>query len=303
MDSRRTWTTSILSCSLLVLGACGDDSTGTGSGTASTSADGTTTDTPNTTNASVDTTEGPMATSTTDPTNGMDTTAAQESTGMPPGGAISFRLNSLSLTDPNAGLGGDCGGDNALVNGLLSDGVTMDADGDGNLDSGFVLVFSDLDQSDGASGTLDFANAACAAPAGDSCSLLPMSQLYAATYNVTQDGVCLEPDPAVADTAAVGTTNGPCFGTEMADVVVVTSSFSLPLSDARIAAQFVGDPAGNLVSGTMSGFLSQADADNTQIDFMGIPLALGNLLCGADADTGGWWMHMSFTAVTTTWNG
>lgn len=298
----------LLSSSLLALGACGDDGP-TGEGSAGTtvgeSAD-TTAGTPTTTEQeSVDTTAGPVETTTENPTTGLDSTS-EGSSGEPPGGAVAFRFNSIELKDPTSGLAGAQCNDNNLVNGLLATPLANDGDGDGFLDMGFALNFPMLDQSDGASGAIEFANAQCTAPDGASCGLLPDTQLYPSTYSAMAMGTCLEPDPAVVD-ASLGepaeSTTGPCFVTEAITATVVTSTVSIPLTEARIAARFVGDPAGNLVEGTIQGFLSDADAEATTVDVMGLSLPLDSLLCAEHNDGGGWWMHMSFTALTTDWTG
>lgn len=300
----------LLSSSLLALGACGDDGP-TGEGSAGTtvgeSAD-TTAGTPTTTEQeSVDTTAGPVETTTENPTTGLDSTS-EGSSGEPPGGAVAFRFNSIALKDPASGLPPlvpQCDG-NGVVNGLLGDALTMDADGDGNLDMGFALNFPALDQSDGASGDVEFANAVCTAPDGASCGLLQGTELYSSTYSAMAMGTCLEPDPAVIEPGLADpadSTTGPCFVTDSINATVVTSTVSIPLTDARIAARFVGDPAGNLVEGTIQGYLTQADAEATVVNAFGQMLPLSDLLCPDHADGEGWWMHMSFTAVTTDWTG
>lgn len=297
----------LLSGSLLVLGACGDDdgtatSAGTSTGdSADTTAAGMTTE-----QESVDTTAGPAETTTDGPmTTTVETTDGETTEGPPPGGAVAFRFNSISLKDPTSGLGGGCD-NNDLVNDLLAGAITSDADGDGNLDMGFVLNFPMLDQSDGASGDVEFANAVCTAPDGAGCSLLQGSELYATVYTAMAMGTCLEPDPALSDPSLgdpAESTTGPCFVTDAISATVVTSTVSIPLTDARMAARFVGDPAGNLVEGTIQGFLSDADAAATNVEVMGISLPLDSLLCDAHNDGGGWRMHMSFTALTTDWGG
>lgn len=300
----------LLSSSLLALGACGDDSTadGTAGATATESAD-TTAGTPMTTTEaeSVDTTATPPETTDTPMTTDAETTTGESTTDdPPPGGAAAFRFNTIELRDPAGGLGGACNNPD-MVNGLLAPALAEDGDGDGFLDMAFVLNFPLLDQSDGASGDIEFANAQCAVPDGQTCGLLPSTTLSATTYSALAKGICLEPDPAVIDASLpepAGSTTGPCFVTEAIDATVVTSSVSIPLSSARIAARFVGDPAGNLVEGTIQGFLTQADAQATMVD---IPVLgaqpLANLLCADHLDDGGWWMHMAFTAVTTDWSG
>lgn len=292
----------LFSCSL-VLGACGDDGSpmtpGTGStGDASTRGESTSTPDP-------DSTAGPDQTTTDDPTGEMTTTGnpmteSETSSGMP----LAFRFNSIELTDPGAGLFASCS-DADQVNMLLEPALSSDEDGDGFLDMAFVLNFPELDQQDGAMGTLDFANAQCSEPDGGDCGLLPDTEIYAINYSVMGDGTCLEPTPenVMPGTGNAGSTMGPCFVTEPADAEVVTSAVSLPLSDARISAQFVGDPAGNLVSGTLEGYLTLQDAQNTFVEAFGMMLALDGLLCQEQMDGDGWWMHMNFTALPTEWNG
>lgn len=293
----------LLSSSLLALGACGDDGGGTGTaGSTGESAD-TTAEPPMTTAESADTTAGPATTN--DPTTGADTSDGGETTEGPPAEARAFRFNSIELRDPTSGLAGMQCESNDLVNGLLATPLGSDEDGDGFLDMGFVLNFPKLNQEDGASGDVEFANAQCTAPDGASCGLLDGTQLYSSSYTAMAMGACLEPDPAVVDAGLAepaGSTTGPCFVTDPIDATVVTSTVSIPLSSARIAARFVGDPAGNLVEGTIQGFLSQADAEATSVD-VGISIPLSQLLCPEHLDDGGWWMHMSFTALTTEWTG
>ena len=188
---------------------------------------------------------------------------------------------------------------------LLAGPIANDDDGDGNLDMSFILDFPDLDQSDGASGMVTFANSSCEAPDGGMCELLPGSEAYPVMYSTMAKGTCLEADAANVEpgTGNTGTTTGPCFVTETFDGTVVTAAVSLPLSDVRVAAQFVGDPAGNLVSGTIEGFLTTEDAQATTVDVLGMMLPLDGLLCAEQMDGEGWWMHMNFTALPTQWNG
>jgi hypothetical protein len=299
----------LLSSTLLALGACGDDD-GTASGTAeSTGGSADTTAAPMTTEESVDTTAGPGGDTTTDnPTTGVDTTDGPDdtTTGPPPGGQRSFRFNSIALTDPSGGFPSACNNPDQ-VNGLLAPALTSDMDGNGFLDMAFVLNFPELDQGDGAMGDIEFANAQCDVPDGATCALLEGSPLYPSTYSVMLAGTCLEPDQANITPGSPeppGSTTGPCFVTGAVDAVVMTSSVSIPLADAMIAARFVGEPAGNLVEGTIIGFLSQADAQATVVEVPVLgPTPLGDLLCDEHLDDGGWWMHMSFTGITTDWTG
>lgn len=294
----------LLCSAALALGACGDDTSTTGSeGTSGTSEGMTTTGSSTTTVDSADTTDGPMET-TVDPMTSSSTTTPMTESETSSGGPVAFRFNSIELTDPGAGLGGPCGNAD-MVNGLLAGPISSDEDGDGNLDMAFVIDFPELDQTDGSNGMLTFANAACAAPDGNSCGLLMGTEAYVSMYSVMTEGTCLEADPVNIEpgTGNTGTTTGPCFVTDTLDAEVVTSAVALPLSDARIAAQFVGDPAGNLVSGTLEGFLSADDAANTFVEVIGMMIPLDTLLCAEQMDGEGWWMHMNFTAITTEWTG
>lgn len=300
LSSSVTW---FLSGAALVLSGCGDDGGGTGSGT--TGNQPTNTGTPNTSQESVDSSAGPGGTTTDEPTTGADSTGTpvtESETGED--GPLAFRFNSIEVTDPGAGIGGGCANADQ-VNGLLAPAISGDGDGDGFLDMAFVIDFPELDQTDGASGMLSFANAQCAAPDGAECGLLPDTELYPASYTVMGDGVCLAPDPANVEpgTGDAGTTMGSCFVTETIDAQVVTSAVALPLTDAVIAAQFVGEPAGNLVSGTIQGFLSRADAENTMVEALGMMIPLDGLLCAEQMDGDGWWMHLNFTALPTGWTG
>ncbi len=304
----------LLSCAMLTLGACGDDGGGGGGGTnASTGVDsdtpGTTTENPPTT-TDPDTTAGPGNPTTDEPTTD------DPSTGTVGGdNPLAFRFNSLNLRDPVAGIGGNCDSSNDIhvntVNGGFNMALNSDdrAKPDGFNDLGFVLDFADLDQSDGSGGAITFANAACEASADPTnCSLLDGTAAYPTAYTVMEAGTCLMPEPGninpMHDPPAP-TTSGPCFVTDAQDVIIVAGSFSLPLADARIAAQFVGDPAGNLVSGSIQGFVSQADADATEVDVPGLPVTipLSMLLCNDDLDAGGWFMHLEFTAIEANWEG
>ncbi|MCH9682353.1 MAG: hypothetical protein K0V04_13025 [Deltaproteobacteria bacterium] len=303
-----------LCCALATVGACGDDGSGGGTPAASSGTDsdnpGTTADPPNPT-GDPDTTAGPGSTTSDPPTTGEPDTDDP-----PPLEGLAFRFNSLNLRDPVAGIGASqCDSSNNIhvdtVNGGFNTALNMDdrAEPDGFNDLGFGLVFPELDQGDGATGMVTFANAQCQS-GGDplGCTILPGSQPYPTMYTAMGDGTCLAPDPANTNPAhdpPAPTTSGNCFVTEPQDVIIVAGAFALPLADARIAAQFVGDPAGNLVSGSIQGFVSQADADATDVEVpgAGITLPLASLLCPDDLDAGGWWMHLEFTAVTATWEG
>jgi hypothetical protein len=311
---------------LLILGlfsGCGDDGGSGGEEASATDTDptaGTTTmstttqtsQTSATSSADDGTTTGdPTATDTGDPTT-ADTTA--DTTTGNPSGDTAFRITSIEVRDPHffAVILGDVTQDsvNDPLNAALSED---DSDGvmDGFLDLGFVMVMRPLEQVDGGGADFDFANAQCTAPVeGTSCDVLPGSDLFSTTYTNTADGECLAADPLNLSTyddppGAPTPTNGPCFVTDATDVAIQTSDFTLPMSEAVVAAQYVGDPAGNLVDGNIQGFLSLGDAQTTQVDTPLGQMFIADLLREEDMDDegAGWWFHIHFTAETVDWTG
>jgi hypothetical protein len=213
---------------------------------------------------------------------------------------------------------------NLGVNQQFNQAITTDTDADGFLDLSLMLLFrgDGIDQSDGGGGDLDFANGQCAIPADNTvCDIRPNSDLNPATYTSQASGVCHEADPthlsSAGYTPAPGVTNGPCFHAGPADVVIVTENFDLPLGNAEIAGTYEGDPATGLVSGTLRGFLTTADAEATplpkDLQMSTGAMNVAGLLPGGtdncaghdDTDEGGtgWWFYVDFTAATAPWNG
>jgi len=261
---------------------------------------------PDTSGGPTDTTDDP-----TDPTTDPDTT-----TNVDPGEFAAFRFNSIAVRDPHffaPVIGTDVTETNVnqpLNDALNSDGADGDPAPDGNLDLGLVVLFRPLDQSDGGGADFEFANAVCTAPVeSTSCDLFPKTELYGTTYTNNTAGPCLEPNAAELSMyddppEAPEATPGPCFDSAPAAVVLQTMSFSLPLADAVVSASYVGDPAANLVTGNIQGFLSSADAASTMVEvpvFGVVPIA--DLLREEDMDGDGWRMHVSFTAEAVEWTG
>jgi hypothetical protein len=248
------------------------------------------------------------ATMTTDMTmTGADTTTGE------PGGAAAYRFNSVAVRDPHffaVGLDVTESQVNSQLNTAL--GADMTDPPDGLYDLGFVLAFNPLDESDGGGGDVIFANGQCMAqPDPISCALLPSSTEYPTTYTSQAMGTCQEADPANLTPGydpAPQSTTGPCFLTVGADVSITTAMFSLPITNATLAARFVGDPAGNLVEGSIIGFVTQEDADAAIIDesvmFVG-GMPVSALLKDSDQDMGGtgWMFHIDFTAIPAEYTG
>jgi hypothetical protein len=300
---------------LVSMAACGGDDGGdTGADTtdstgAGSTADGGDDDAPST-NTEPDPTSDPDSTGgsdgpgTTDGSDGPDSTD-DGSTGEP-GGDAAFRFNTLHLMDPHLFIAGglDITG---TANTQFDDGLTMDNPKrpDGFLDLGLVLAFSPLDQAEGASGDLDFANAQCAAPDGLTCEIKPPSKPYPTTYTSSAAGPCgtIDVIHLNPDYEAPPLPSGNCFTTAATAIEVVTSSVTIPLDNAEVSAQYVG--TGNLTSGVVRGFLTLEAAQKTILDSPPINGPLSDFLLEEDMDDdgAGWWMYLEFTALAVTWEG
>jgi hypothetical protein len=303
----------------LLAGACGDDGGGgggtvsdTGSGTAPGTGDDDGVDddgmtTPGTMTADSTGTPDPDSTG-GDPT-GDPTGMMEESTGGVPVGDVSFRFNSLNLVDPH--MFAVIGDITDTVNGQFNDGLNNDApdDKDDFLDLGLVLLFRPLDTTDGYSGDVDFANADCLAPDGAMCDLQAGSMLFPTTFDNVGMGACLEADPAHLTKAyddpmgPTGDAAGACFTTAPANIELVTSSVTIPLSMAQVSAKFVGTQ--NLASGLVRGFITNEVAETTMVDAGIINGPLSDFLEETDRDENdtGWWFYLHFTALEIDWTG
>ncbi|MCR9166432.1 MAG: hypothetical protein ACE37F_34990 [Nannocystaceae bacterium] len=300
----------------LGLSACGDDSNPGGGGETDTDA-GSTTDAPTTDEPTTDepTTDEPTTddgttttgeTDTVDPDSSSgdpaDTDTEGETTGVVPMDA-DYRVNSLGILDPP--LTYLMFPINGAASEALTTSLTTDEDEDGDLDLGFVLQFRPLDQSDGASEGFGFANASCTAPEETStCDVLMDTVVSEGTYSSSADE-CYAADPANVSSADVPPTAGPCFISEYPTLTIQAGLFELPLQDVRIAASYVGEPAGNLINGNLEGFVTIEVAESTQVETELFTGPLSDLLDLADADNDetGWVFHMNFTAVETEWTG
>jgi hypothetical protein len=218
-----------------------------------------------------------------------------------------FRIAELKLADP----GVFAFGLNVTntVNTSVRDSMTMDKDPiDGKLDWATLLVFRPLDLTAGASPALDVVLAAdCTAPV-ETTSCAPSATgvvVSAAAVNATMPGACLAPLPGTA-TGAVLTPMAPCFATDARPLQITLGGFTIALEAVRVGATYAGD--GTLANGLLVGFLTETAAMNTPLP-ASLPLVggrpLSTVLRPADKDTGpagasGWWFHLNFTAVRTT---
>ena len=258
------------------------------------------------------------------PDDGCDETCHVE--GLP----TVFRVNWIALRDPHMFIRPlftcyDCT-DNAVlgnpsVNTQMNTNITTDEDADGLLDLSLVLVFRPLDQTALYTGPADAGEAACSAPmASTVCDVDPVNPLRSTTIANLGSGTCLAPyagtvrpfTPAVTDAVAPPV----CFTTDLTDIVLIISGTPVVLGHAQFAANYGGDPATQLIGGLIRGFMSEAQAQATQVDLGALGTRpLSDLLqpdaCGTgddrdydlDGTTRGWWFYLNFTAVQVTWVG
>jgi hypothetical protein len=304
----------------LLAGACGDDGGGggtaadTGSGTAAGTAgddDGVDDGQTNAGPTTADSTGTPDPTDATGDTGPVDPTGGVDTTGGDPVADASFRFNSLTLVDPHMYAVGGVLDITDTVNGQFNDGLNMDApdDKDDFYDLGLALLFRPLDTSDGFSGDVDFANADCLAPDGAMCDLQAGSMLFPTTYDNVGMGACLAADPTHLTAGydmpvgPTGDASGACFTTAPADIELVTSSVTIPLSMAQVSAKYVGTQ--NLASGLVRGFITNEVAMNTMVMTDVISGPLSDFLQDEDRDEDGtgWWFYLHFTALEIDWTG
>lgn len=321
----------------LLIPACGDDGGGGAGGetdtdpttgtsmtdatmTASSMTSPTTTTDPSTTTGPTSTTEDPSTgegnDSSSSGTPDTDSEDTDDTTGTVEPVEIYFRVNSIGVADPHLFLEPFPGDITTIVNDQLTTALSSDSPDDetmqdGLFDLGFAMGFRPLDQSDGGTGPMFFANAACTAPAeSTTCDALADSVPFESTYTTSVAGPCYEPTegnlsqygmPPEGPTA----TDGPCFSAQFDSVGILAGDFILPMTDVTLSATYVGVPAGNLIGGNIEGFISQAAAEATTVPVPGGDRQLSELLMPEDGDPmgDGWIFHLNFTALPVDWTG
>jgi hypothetical protein len=131
-------------------------------------------------------------------------------------------------------------------------------------------------------------------------------------------GTCLTPLAGTLRpySPAVTSPSGPCYAAGPVTVPINLGGIPITLRDARIAATYVGNPAGNTTNGLLMGFISETDANATIIP-ASFPLvggqSLSSLLPGGTGNCAthdardmngavrGWWFYLNFTAPRVTW--
>jgi cysteine-rich repeat protein len=183
------------------------------------------------------------------------------------------------------------------------------------------------------------------APTPDSCGPDPTPDVIMTTTNNQTAGTCYTPVAADVNTRAgtpaaysptANTVSAPCSISDPVTLTVTVSGISIPLANARVGATYTGSPPNRLVSGIVTGFLSETAAaditlpadlpvvggdslyehlqagNRTATNSAGMSVADGcNRGGGAsedDADTGpggvrGFWFFLNFEAERITWTG
>jgi hypothetical protein len=288
--------------------------------------DGTAADTPTESTVTNGSTSNASDDASTDGTSEQHTSDdATASDGDEPGELAAFRIVSMFLRDPHLYVGSGrppgvtvCADITDAVfgenfNDSLNESIAGDVENsDGYLDLNLVLVFRPFVQQEGGPRSVDFVSGRCTAPAATTtCELRPNSSPAETLYVVMNAGVCHEPDPSHLSVfdydPRPSTTQAPCFRAGPADFTIAGDGSELVLQDVEIAGQFVENPAHELVSGTMRGFLSTAVAESTAWLH---DRRLSELLPGSDEgcashddrDGDGWWIYLDFTAQRVPWN-
>lgn len=231
---------------------------------------------------------------------------------------VNFRFTSLYLRDPHVFVSFISCTDitdvplpivGFSVNGALQTNIQTDGNGDGFYDLSNLQRLYPLDENDGAAGEADFVSANCSTTTG-ACATdgsLPVLSMY--TSHAI--GQCLG---VIGGTThgylpAVTQPSGPCYATSPVNVTLSIGGIPVPLQNAIIGATY-SDPT-HLVNGLLSGFISEADANNTILP-MSIPLVggqplssvlpggTGNCASFSDKDTingvVGWQFYLNFDA-------
>ena len=229
-----------------------------------------------------------------------------------------LRVTELYLRDPHFYANGVDITDKPLlgnsVNGsLIPNGLSMDYDNDGFIDTSFLLVFQPLDPS-AAHGALQLISGNCKLSDPTHCE--PKGAPSASwTIDGKSAGTCLEAASGTTSSfkPAVATPSAPCFVTnEGMDITVTLGGIQVPLTAARLAATYQGSPVNALMSGLIAGFLTKQRAMQTSLpDYLGPPLAgtpLSDYLDAKEADMAaspngedGFWVYLNFVAKPVTY--
>jgi hypothetical protein len=188
-------------------------------------------------------------------------------------------------------------------------------------------------------------NALCVeAPTPDSCGPAPVPNAALSSASNQAAASCFTPPAADVNTRAgtpaaytptANTVAAPCFISDPGNLTVPLLGVDVPLTDARVAATYVGSPPDQLMSGLIVGFLSESAAADLILatgqpviggeslyqhlqagnrpasNSAGTMIADGcNVGGGTNEDDGdmngavrGFWFFLNFTAEAVSWTG
>ena len=268
----------------------------------------------------------------------------------PVAGPTAFRVTRADILDPNIWISvpifgcrnfrssGLLGQLPSGINGLLNESI-QDPDENGEYGLSIAAVFRPLDQAPTATGDAELHFPTCTEDSPvDICVADPDSQVVFATFENRANGVCLNRLPGSgaptpegwfdnaentigAASLPTGTASSPCFVTPEVSLTLDVAGIDIPLTGARLAANYQGDPATGLVTGLLRGFVS-LEAANAVLLPDDLPLVGGQVLsrflhngpssCRSSpardvgpaiggGTTTGWWFYLSFTAELVDW--
>ena len=183
-----------------------------------------------------------------DPDDGCDACAV-------PVVETAFRITDLDLRDPHFFLSVPFLGcrdvtDAPLftypsLNDSLQESIQTDGDSDGYFDLSLALIFRPYDQTPGETLPLELVYADCTAVAEPVCTPGVDSPTPLTSTNGTGGTACLAPDPATVYgyVPNVTASSAPCFSTSVTTVTLDMFGLPIVLTDARVAATYVGNPA------------------------------------------------------------
>ncbi len=245
--------------------------------------------------------------------------------------ADAFRIDSLTLRDPHVLIPNVCLDvtDTPVlgisVNNQLATQIGADGNMDGFYDLSLLALFRPLTQPPAPGAVLQIATAQCSTAATEVCDT-DGNPPASTTFSNQSSGVCLTPiggttgpNNAGSYSPPISTSAAPCFDTTPTTVTFPFGIFTVPLQDVQASATYVGNPASQLLSGLIVGFLSETDANNIILpDGLSVlsgrpvsdmlPGGAGNGCPTTAKDIGpggqpGWYFYLNFTAHKVVWTG
>jgi hypothetical protein len=225
-----------------------------------------------------------------------------------------FRITQLELRDPHVyfqGIGG-CNDSIMLANGAIQRPIDHDDNNDGTFDDSQVIVLRPLAPGDGAMTPVSVYFGAQCTTNATTCmpgTLAPGND----TATSAAAGTCLTTIAGTTKPYTPGVTpaTGPCFSTGAVTITTKIFGAEVPLQQVQIGATYASSTS--LTNGVLRGFLTQADAEATNISLGIINARLASFFPGgenncasfSDMDTlgttPGWWIYFNFTATSVPW--